>query len=216
MRSALRLTAVALIILCLALPALADDISSQLEKGLQLYQDGKLSQAISEIGFALARLKQKKAQALAGVLPVPPAGWNAEQAQNSKRGTSMLGGAVSASRRYKNQSKGRVRVEAVTDSPLIQSLAMMLSNPMFLQSGKAGKLVTLQGHKAVLKDQGERAELQALINDKVLVRISAWRVKNAAEVVSAVRQQNGPGQAQGPHLGSVGFDFPGARVAEFN
>ncbi|MCB2226629.1 MAG: hypothetical protein KQH53_08110 [Desulfarculaceae bacterium] len=183
MRPLLRLTAIFLLTLACSLPAAADEISSQLEKGTKLYQDGKLSQAISEIKFALARLKQKKAEALAAIFPKPPDGWSIEKSRSSKGGGAMMGGAISASQRYRDAGKGRVRMEVVTDSPLIQALSMMLSNPMFLQSGKAGKLVTMQGHKAVLKDQGNRAELQALIDNKVVVRVNAWRVNQAAAVV---------------------------------
>jgi len=172
-----------LLSLAVALPAAADQIGGQLEKGLKLYQEGKLSQAISEIEFALAQLKQKKAEALSRIFPEPLPGWTAEKAQGSSAGGAMLGGGITASRRYADQGKGRVKVEVVTDSPLIQSLAMMLSNPMFLQSGKAGKLVLFQGHKAVLKDKGQRAELQCLLEGKVLLRVSAWRVKGAASVV---------------------------------
>ncbi|MCF8031453.1 MAG: hypothetical protein K9K66_17785 [Desulfarculaceae bacterium] len=172
-----------LMVLSLTLPAMADEISGQLEKGLKLYNDGKLSQAIGEIEFALAQLKQKKAEALSKIFPEAPSGWTAEKAKGSSAGGAMLGGGISASQRYRDGGKGRVKVEVVTDSPLIQSLAMMLSNPMFLQSGNAGKLVRFQGHKAVLKDQGERAELQSLIDNKVLVRVSARRVKDAAAVV---------------------------------
>lgn len=183
MQAFLRLMAILFLTLALALPAAADEISGQLEKGIKLYQDGKLSQAISEIDFALARLKQKKSDALAAAFPPAPPGWTLDQAKRANSGGAMMGGAVSATRRYHDNGKGRVRLEALTDSPLIPSLAMMLSNPMFLQLGKAGKLVHMQGNKAVLKDQGDRAELQALIDNKILVRVNAWRVKNAAAVV---------------------------------
>ena len=173
---------VVLLSLALALPAMGDEISGQLEKGLKLYNEGKLSQAINELQFALAQLKQKKAEALANIFPESLAGWTAEKPEGSSAGGGMLGGGVSASREYRDSGKGRVKVEVITDSPLVQSLAMMLSNPMFLQSGKGGKLTTFQGQKGVLKDQGKRAELQALIDNKVLVRVSARRVGNAGQV----------------------------------
>jgi len=172
----------ALLSLAVALPVAADEISGQLEKGLKLYEDGKLSQAIGEIEFALAQLKQKKAEALGKIFPEAPSGWTAHKPKSSSAGAGMLGGGISASRRYQDDGKGRVKIEVIADSPLIQSLAMMLSNPMFLTSGKGGKLVRLQGHKAVLKEQEQRAELQALIDNKVLVRVTARRVEDPGQV----------------------------------
>ncbi len=171
-----------LLSLAVALPAAADEISSQLEKGLKLYEQGKIGQAVIEIEFALSQLKQKKAEALGKIFPEPPSGWTAQKPKSSSAGAGLLGGGISASRRYQDGGKGRVKIEVITDSPLIQSLAIMLSNPMFLQSGKAGRLVRLQGHKAVLKEQEERAELQALLEGKVLLRITARRVKDPGQV----------------------------------
>ena len=164
-------------------PALADEIGDQLNQGMKFYKEGKISQAIGEIEFALAQLKQKKAESLSQVFPAAPSGWTAEKSQAQAAGGAMFGGGISASRGYANPSRGHVKIEVITNSPLLQSVAMMLSNPMFLQGGKQGKLVRFQGNKALLKDDGERAELQALIDNKVLVQISARRVKDAAQVV---------------------------------
>lgn len=172
-----------ILLVSLAGTALADEISDQLTQGMKFYKDGKISQAIGEVEFALAQMKQKKAEALGQVFPKPPSGWTAEKAEGQAAGGAMFGGGVSASRSYANSNKGRIKIQVVSDSPLIQSMAMMLSNPMFLQGGKQGKLVRFQGHKALLKDQGEQAELQALIDNKVLVQIEAHRVKDAARVV---------------------------------
>lgn len=177
------LSMIALLALALTSAAAADEISDQLEKGLQLYKQGQLSQAMGEIQFALARIKQKKAEALGEIFPEPPSGWTGEKPQGASAGGGMLGGGISASRQYRDKGRGRVMIKVVTDSPLISSLAMILSNPMFLQGGKNGKLVRIQGHNAVLKDRGQRAELQALIDNKVLLRVSARRVDQAAEVV---------------------------------
>ncbi|MCB2192617.1 MAG: hypothetical protein KQI62_13685 [Deltaproteobacteria bacterium] len=169
--------------------ALADEISDQLKQGMQYYQEGKVSQAIGEVEFALAQMKQKKADLLSQVFPEAPAGWKAEKSEGQAAGGAMFGGGVSATRRYKNDQRGHVKIQVITDSPLIQSVGMMLSNPMFLQGGKQGKLVRFKGNKAVIKDRGERAEFQALINGKVLLQVEAGRVKNAAQVVQDFANQ---------------------------
>ena len=183
MKRLLALGMTVLLALALAPAAAADEISDQLEKGLKLYKQGELSQAIGEIEFALAQIKQKKAEALGKIFPEPPSGWTGEKPEGTSAGRGMMCGGISASRQYRDKGRGRVMIKVVTDSPLISTLAMMLSNPMFLQGGKEGKLVRFQGHNAVLKDRGQRAELQALIDNKVLLRVTARRVDKAAEVV---------------------------------
>ncbi|RJX33874.1 MAG: hypothetical protein C4525_08380 [Desulfarculus sp.] len=168
----------------LALTAAADEISDQIGQGLKLYQQGKISQALGELEFAVAQLKQKKAEALATLLPAAPSGWQADKGQGKSLGGGFMGGGISASRTYQNNKGGRVQIEIVTDSPLIQSLAMLLGNPMFAQGGGQNKLLRLKGHKAFLKQEGAQgAELQTLVNNKVLVKVSARRVPEAEQAV---------------------------------
>ena len=65
-----------------------------------------MSQAIGEIEFALAQLKQKKAEALGQIFPAAPSGWTAEKAQGSSAGGAMFGGGVSATRSYRDGEQG--------------------------------------------------------------------------------------------------------------
>ena len=177
------------ICLCAALmllpgAAMADDVADMIKRGLKLYEEGNLSQAMEELNFALAQMRQKKADSLTEIFPDAPSGWKAEKAQSESAGAGLMGGGIKASRKYKQDGgKGKARLEIMTDSPLIQSMAMMLSNPMFLQGGKSGKLIRLKGQKAILKDSGKRAELQMLIDNKILVKANASKVDNAGEMV---------------------------------
>ncbi|MEW5914119.1 MAG: hypothetical protein AB1814_16300 [Thermodesulfobacteriota bacterium] len=178
------LVSAAMLVLGLALNAAADEISDQIQQGLKLYQQGKISQALGELEFAVAQLKQKKAEALATLLPAAPSGWQADKSQGKSMGGGFMGGGITASRSYQNSKGGRVQIEIVTDSPLIQSLAMLLGNPMFAQGGGQNKLLRLKGHKAFLKLEGTQgAELQALVDNKVLVKVSARRVPEAEQAV---------------------------------
>lgn len=180
-----------LLILCLCatmiiLPgtALADDIGDMIKRGLKLYEEGKLSQSMEELNFALAQMRQKKAESLTAIFPEAPSGWKAEKAVTESAGAGLMGGGISASRKYKEDGgKGSAKVEVMTDSPLIQSMAMMLSNPMFLQGGKNGKLVRIKGQKGILKDSGKRAELQMLIDNTILLKAEASRTDKAGDIV---------------------------------
>lgn len=180
-----------ILILCLcaalmALPgtALADDIGDMIKRGLKLYEEGKLSQSMEELNFALAQMRQKKAESLTAIFPEAPSGWKAEKAVTESAGAGLMGGGISASRKYREDGdKGKAKLEIMTDSPLIQSMAMMLSNPMFLQGGKNGKLVRIKGQKGILKDNGKRAELQMLIDNTILLRAEANKTEKAADIV---------------------------------
>ena len=161
-----------------------DEIPEQIETALKLYKGGKLSQAISELEFALAQMRQKKGEAFSKLFPEAPDGWKAEKPKSQSAGSGMLGGGITASQDYRQKSgRGKVHMEVMSDSPLLQSLGMMLSNPMLLQGGSQGKLIRFKGHKGLLKDRGKRAELQAVINNKVLFQVRASGVDDAAKVV---------------------------------
>lgn len=190
MKNLLIVLAVLMLTLGPALPAAADEISDQIQQELKYYQEGKLSQALGELEFAVAQLKQKKAEALAQVFPEAPPGWQAQKGQAKAMGAEILGGGISASRSYQDAQGGRVQIEIMADSPIIQSLAMLLSNPMFAQGGGQNRLIRFKGHKAFIKYSGDkRAELQALIDNKVLLKVSARRVEEADKVVLEFAQR---------------------------
>lgn len=187
-----RILAICLCAALMALPgtAMADEIGDMIKRGLKLYEEGNLSQSMEELNFALAQMRQKKADSLTSIFPDSPSGWKAEKAVSESAGAGLMGGGISASRSYKQDGgSGRAKVEIMTDSPLIQSMAMLLSNPMFLQGGKNGKLIRLKGQKAILKDSGKRAELQMLVDNKILVKAEASRTDNAAEVAKALGEK---------------------------
>jgi len=169
----------------------ADETVDIIKRGIKLYEEGKLSQSMEELNFALAQMRQKKADSLTAAFPEAPSGWTAQKAVAESAGAGLLGGGISASRKYKQDGgKGRASVEVMTDSPLIQSLGMMLSNPMFLQGGSNGKLVRINGQKAVLEEQADdRAEVQMLVDNKILVKTEASRAENASQIAQELAKK---------------------------
>jgi hypothetical protein len=164
--------------------ALADETGDALEQGLKFYKEGKLTKAIGELEFALAQLKQQKAEAMQKLLPEPPDGWKSVKGKSTAAGGGFLAGGVSASRTYREaQGRGSVEIQIISDSPMIGGMATMLSNPAFMQSSQGAKLIRFQGQKAMVTSKVDnRAELQTLINNKMLFKVSVNRVKGAAEV----------------------------------
>ncbi|MCB2187156.1 MAG: hypothetical protein KQJ78_12105 [Deltaproteobacteria bacterium] len=172
------------LILAQGRPALADDISDRLKKGTELYEQGDLAGALEELELAITQIRQKKGEALEKVFPAAPAGWQAEKAESQAAGPGMFGGGVTATQAYRQTSgEGTAEIQIISDSPLIQTLGMFLANPMFLQGGEQGKLVVIKGQKALLKKTGDdSAELQTLLDNKVLVRVEVSGVKGPDQV----------------------------------
>lgn len=161
--------------------AQADDTLDAMETALDFYKKGKLSKAIGELEFALAQLRQKKAEALEKLLPAAPDGWSAHDEGTTAGGAAMFGGGVSASRKYSQTGgRGKATVEFVTNSPMLQGMAAMMQNPAFVQGSKGAKLIRFQGEKAILTSRkSKQAELQLVLNNKMLFKVTVRGVEDA-------------------------------------
>jgi hypothetical protein len=108
---------------------------------------------------------------LESYLPEPLDGWTAEEATSQAAGAAMFGGAVTAERVYRKDNK-RVTVTLITDSPMVQSMMMMLKNPMFATAG-GGKMKRIGGEKAIIKydANNQSGEVQLAVGN-VLVTVN--------------------------------------------
>jgi len=169
-----------------AFPALADDITDQLKTALKLYEEGKVTEAIEELEFTLNQMRQKKAEGLGELFPAAPQGWVAEEVESQAVGQAAFGGAVTASRRYKQESgEGWVEIEVVSDSPMIQTMGMLINNPAIAGADKNTKLIRIDRQKALLKqDSKEEAELTFLVEGKVLVKVQVGQVADPAQTAT--------------------------------
>ena len=164
-------------------PAWADEITDQLERGLKLYKQGKVSEALKEIDFATAQMRQKKAEGLTAIFPPAPSGWKIESDDTQAMGQALMGGGVAATRVYAQQKgDGRLTLEVLGDSPLIQGLGMLLANPMF-QGDKNTKFIRVGDQRAMLvQNDPQSAEVQFLVDNKVLVKAEVREVAGAADL----------------------------------
>ncbi|MFH1153513.1 MAG: hypothetical protein V1793_06845 [Pseudomonadota bacterium] len=137
-----------IIVLGSALSASADDITDSINEGLENYKKGDVSAAIQSLNYATQLMMQTKAQGLEAYLPAPLSGWTAEPSNSTAAGAAMFGGGVSAERTYTKDSS-QVTIQILTDSPLMQGVMMMFSNPMFAAS-EGGKLEKVGKQKAIV------------------------------------------------------------------
>ncbi|MFO7653358.1 MAG: hypothetical protein R6X25_05980 [Candidatus Krumholzibacteriia bacterium] len=158
-----------LLVVLAAAPAAADEIRDQIDQAIQMYNDGDYAGAASELEFAAAQIRQLRAGEISGALPEPLPGWNAEDAETAAMGAAFFGGGTSASRRYTND-EASIEIQITTDSPMMQSLSMLMSNPMLMR-GSGQKLVRVQGHKASLEWEDDGGELNVVVNGTVLVAV---------------------------------------------
>ncbi len=156
-----------------ALPA--DEISEQITLGLQAYQAGELRQSTQELQYAIAQIQEKLDSQYTTLLPDPLPGWNAGEAQAQSGGLAMMGGGTQVSREYtKDGGSEQVQIQLMADSPFLQAMSMMLSNPMMMQSDPDTKLYRHGRYRGMLKHRAnsDQWEISLMVANRILVQVS--------------------------------------------
>ena len=168
----------ALAVLFLALPLHAgeDTVLSTIKEATRQYQAGDYSGSASNLDYASQLIRQKKSEKMKDLLPEPLPGWDGKEASAQALGAAVLGGGVTVSRDY-TRGASTISVEIVSDSPVLQSVLMMLNNPVFAGAG-GGRLETVKGNRSVLKfDSGKKSgELYIVVASRFVVTIKGRQV----------------------------------------
>ena len=165
------LTSISLALLLSFSPMLqADDVKDQIEEAIKAYEKDDYNMAITALDSASTLIRQKKGELVSKLLPEPLDGWEAGEAKSSAAGAGMFGGGISAEKRYTRKAEGKtetITISITTDSPLIQTMGMMFSNPMFM--GQDNKLLVINGEKTIANERDN--SLTSMIANKVMVKI---------------------------------------------
>jgi hypothetical protein len=155
----------------------ADEITDSISQGLDQYKKGSYAEAMTSLNFAAQKIGQIKADGLKMFIPQPLAGWTADEVVSQAAGMAMFGGGLSAEGRYHKGDKGDVTVKIVSDSPLLQGMMMLVSNPMFATSS-GGKLEKIKNQTAIVKyeTQAKRGDINVVVAGKVLVTVEGNEV----------------------------------------
>ena len=168
----------ALAVLFLALPLHAgeDTVLSTIKEATRQYQAGDYSGSASNLDYASQLIRQKKSEKMKDLLPEPLPGWDGKEASAQALGAAVLGGGVTVSRDY-TRGASTISVEIVSDSPVLQSVLMMLNNPVFAGAG-GGRLETVKGNRSVLKfDSGKKnGELYIVVASRFVVTVKGRQV----------------------------------------
>ncbi len=155
----------------------ADEVTESITQGLEQYNKGSYAEAMTSLNFAAQKIGQIKADGLKVLVPKPLSGWTADEVVSQAAGTAMFGGGLSAEGHYRKGDKADITVKIITDSPLLQSMMMLISNPMFATSS-GGKLQKIKNQTAVVKyeAQGKRGDINVVVAGKVLVTVEGNEV----------------------------------------
>ena len=157
-------------LLCLSLTvASADEITDKLKTGSDLYTQKKYSESISEINYALQLIRQKHAEELAKYFPQALPGWTAQEVE-SEAVAAIMGGMTMISKDYTKDSGESIQINMAIDSPLLASILMMFSNPMFAMGNK---IETINGEKAVIDydNDDKSGDINIVIASKILFTV---------------------------------------------
>lgn len=180
MKKILRCSLLVIIFMMTICPNLwADDVLNILEEAVKQYKNGDYSAAASNLDYASQLIRQKKSEHMKQLLPEPLAGWEAEAADAQAIGTAVFGSGVNVSRTYKLK-EAVITVDIVTDSPVIQSMVMMLNNPMLI-GASGGKLEVIKGQKAIVKydETALEGEVNIVVGNNILVTIKGQKTGRA-------------------------------------
>lgn len=149
----------------------ADEVTDTISEALQNYKEGHYSDAVANLNYASQLIQQKKGEDLKALLPEALKGWTAEDASSQAMGAAMLGGGVTAERRYRKKDSS-ITVQIITDSPILQGVMMMISNPMFAASD-GGKVQRINQQRAIVKysPTDRSGNIQIVVANRFLVSI---------------------------------------------
>ncbi|MBF0215728.1 MAG: hypothetical protein HQL30_01910 [Candidatus Omnitrophica bacterium] len=167
-----KITTVIIFMFSLSSICFADEILTTVEKAVNEYKKGDFMTAASDLDYASQLIRQKRGSTLETYLPEPLNGWTASFPSSQSVSAALLGGGVFAERSYQ-KGISFVQIKIVTDSPMVQSIMMMLSNPMILTASGA-QLSRIKGEQAIVKydPQTGNGDINIVINNRFLITLS--------------------------------------------
>ncbi|TYT74236.1 hypothetical protein [Desulfobotulus mexicanus] len=186
-------TAVFCLTLVFSSICIADDVTDSISEAMELYKSGNYTEAVSSLNYATQLISQKKAGALEAFLPLAQTGWNREGVESQAVSSSMFGGGIGASAVYTKKTGQdeeydfpRIQVKIAADSPMLQGMMVMMSNPMFMGSD-GGKLERIKGQQAVVRydTQNKSGEINITVAQRFLITIEGSHVAREDMLVYA-------------------------------
>jgi hypothetical protein len=170
----------------------ADEITDSIEEAMEYYKENNYVEAANSLDYASQLIRQKRSGNLEALLPEPLAGWSGEDVKSQAAGPGYLGGMISAKRKYKKDNSS-VTIEIITDSPALQSMVMLFSNPAYA-SADGGKLTKIKRQKAIIKynPSQKNGEINIVVAKQYLVSLKGRNINenDLVDYASAIDYKN--------------------------
>lgn len=158
--------------------AQADDVSDSIQKAADLYKQKEYSEAIAELNFAITQINSKLTELYKATFQPALEGYTEGKAEGNSMSVALLGGGITVTRKDLRSSGGSLTMELTANSPILSSIMVMMSNPIFLGDKK---LVTINGEKAIKEwdEENQNGQLQIPVDNQVLLTFTAVGVPYA-------------------------------------
>ena len=172
-------------LLLAALPAHADDTTDAIDRARQLYAAGDLKGASNELVYALREVDLRRRAAFQAFFPAAPEGWTLEEAETDSAGAAlaaqMMGGGIMVERRYTRtvgEVDSQITAQIMADSPMVQGMAAMVTNPMMMQPGD--RRIRMGGETALLRfDTEQKSGAITLVSGSTLIKLEGEGLADA-------------------------------------
>ncbi|MGE3353493.1 MAG: hypothetical protein AB7O84_17280 [Planctomycetota bacterium] len=153
----------------------APTFTEALDQARAAVAESRLGGAISALQAAIRDLQKQQRTAILAALPTPEGFAFKDPAvkeidEQLAAGVAAVG--LNVRRRYRHEDGRTFEVEVTANSPVLKMMSMVFSNPAMVQA-QGGELVKYGDHKAILKEQGERVELQLMMHEEHLLKVEA-------------------------------------------
>ena len=158
-----------LLALAIALPARADNLSDTIAAAGAAYASGNLKSTEDLLSAAMADIHRKQQALLVALLPPAPPGFTMTLNPQFAQGFALTGGGTGIEAEYQSATDN-FRIDITADSPMIATMAPILSDPSMMAS--AGKVLTIGKQKVLQSDQS----LTTLVDNRILVQMEDGNV----------------------------------------
>lgn len=152
----------------IAVCALADEVTDNLNQAIEAYEAGEIQEAREIVEYAGLLLDRQCAGSFADILPDALPGWTKEagDTEAASAAMGMLGGGDMAGATYYKNDGSQINLQIMADSPMMAMLAPQLANPAIL--AQMGEVRRINRQKVLLTNEGS---LQAIVSNRFLVQI---------------------------------------------
>jgi hypothetical protein len=172
----------------LAGSAAGDEVLDQLELARGLYEQGDFTGAATELEFALQALRRKAGGQLAAAIPAAPAGWTADEVEQEAGAAAFMGGSM-LSRAYRETGgAGRITLQIIANSPMVQSMAAMFSSPAIMASQPGTERIRVGRDSAMLQwDESQGTGELTLVVGAALIQLEGSGLVDSTPLVDLLK-----------------------------